>query len=163
MNMLQNIAIAFVGIGMSVTSASAATIVSPALGTPISATGTLTFSRPELPGNPSFTCSVGLDGSRTSSTTITFVSGAIWGTDPLCEGLFVGIDLPLTMTATSSTKLRIPSLQINTPVGLCLWNNVDFNWSTPAATLAGPRSPAAYLLTLSGGTLTLNPAITIVP
>lgn len=165
MNMFQKTATALAAISMSSTPLLAATIISPGLGSPVSATGTLTFSRPDQPGNPSFTCSIGLDGSVSSSTPgiITFVAGDIWGTNSLCNDFFIDIDLPLDMTATSSTNLRFASLQINTQVGLNLWHNADFNWSAPTATLAGPRPPAAHLLTLSGGTLTLSPAVTIAP
>lgn len=137
--------------------AHAATIVSPALGSPVTATGSFRANASSFPVTAR-DCTVAMSGYVSAVDAITFTAGTSDCDTADAGGVAYSLEYPIVFRANSSTEVKAEYLVINT-FATCIRSNTLFSWGSSTITRT---AVAVGYCSLSNFTLTIAPTVTIV-
>lgn len=154
----KTVILALAATAMTSPALAATSISSPSVSTALTGTGNLDADSP----NGNHVCAVVLTGSVTSSTQVVFDSGTTTGT--LCDdaqGVFD--DFVVNTVPTSTSQLKVVTIDFNAPFGLCKKNNVTVNWNNGTSTATISPQNIGLLCDINSFSAVISPAVVLIP
>lgn len=156
--------LAVAALGTVVSPVHAASISSPANGTPVTATGTVDITI--LGWTSRKTCHVTASGTVDSSGVVdkfVFTSGSSSPTIS-CNADDQGpVEFPFSVTVTSSTVVTIDAITLNAASSPCVFTNIPLNWNNATSTASFSSGVIRGDCFVHAASITISPAVTISP
>lgn len=137
--------------------AHAATIVSPSLGSPVTAAGSFRANASPLPATAR-DCTVVMNGYVTGPDEITFTDGLSNCDTEDDNGISYALEYPIVFNMVSTTQVKADYLRIYT-FAICIRSNVNFSWANSTIAISAVTIGSCNV---SNFTLTISPTVTVI-
>jgi hypothetical protein len=150
--------LAISALSMAVSPAHAATIVTPSIGTPVTATGSFNINAAPTPATAR-SCTVTMNGVVTAADKIMFTDGTSNCDIPNAAWITYTLEYPITFQVLSPTAVKTNYLSILT-FQPCARTNAFFSLGSSTITQA---TLVVGNCSMTNFTLTISPTVTVIP